>query len=81
MKVNETVQCDLPLIVYSSSFILDMFRPIGHLQKDMSLPIWKETTSQCYHWHVERMCKTLFEVYNYAKISKISPMLVLKYVD
>jgi hypothetical protein len=42
LKVNETVQCDLPLIVYSSSFILDMFRPIGHhqtLESDFNLRI------------------------------------------
>jgi hypothetical protein len=81
IKVNETVQCDLHLIIYSSSFIRNMFRPISHLQKDISLPTWKGTTSQCCHWHVEHMCKTLFEVYSYALISKINSMLVLKYVD
>jgi hypothetical protein len=67
--------------VIDNLFILDMFRPIGHLQKDTFLPTWMETTSQYYHVHVELICKIFFEVYSYAMISKINHMLILKYMD
>jgi hypothetical protein len=55
--------------VINNLFILDMFRPVGHLQKDTFLPTWLETTSQYYHVHVEPICEALFEVHRYLKLN------------
>jgi hypothetical protein len=70
---NETC---LVWFVIDNLFILDMFRPIGHLQKDTFWPTWMETTSHYYHVHVELICEALFEVHRYAMLSKISHMLI-----